>query len=273
MSFAVVFGVIGAGAVAGCLGSLLGLGGGVFLVPFLNAGLGLEFKVAAATGLMTVIATSSAVSAGRAGRNLINLRLGMLLEVSTTIGGLIAAFTVAYLSNRTLALIFAVVTIAIAILMITRLDRRNVLDARVSPGPLGGRFFDEDTGREVVYRVRRLPLGLSASFLAGYVSGTLGIGGGILKVPVLNAWCGVPMRAAAATSALMIGVTAAASAPQYFARGDVNPPIAAAAVIGVLIGSHIGLRFGDRARVKWLKILMAAVLAGVSVLYFIKAFA
>jgi uncharacterized membrane protein YfcA len=273
MSFAVVAGVIGAGAVAGCLGSLLGLGGGVFLVPFLNAGLGLDFKVAAATGLMTVIATSSVVSAGRAGRNLINLRLGMLLEVSTTAGGLIAALTVAYLSNRTLAVIFAVVTIAIAILMLTRLDRRNVLDASQPPGPLGGRFHDEDTGREVVYQVKRLPLGLSASFLAGYVSGTLGIGGGILKVPVLNAWCGVPMRAAAATSALMIGVTAAASAPQYFSRGDVNPPIAAAAVIGVLIGSRLGLRFGGRARVKWLKVLMAAVLAAVSVLYFMKALA
>jgi uncharacterized protein len=244
----------------------------VFLVPFLNAGLGMDFKVAAATGLMTVIATSSVVSAGRAGRGLINLKLGMLLEVATTVGGLIAAFTVVFLSNHALDLIFAVVTTAIAILMLTRLDRRNVLDASLSPGALGARFHDDDTGRDVVYQVRRLPLGMSASFLAGYVSGTLGIGGGILKVPVLNAWCGVPMRAAAATSALMIGVTAAASAPQYFARGDVNPPVAAAAVLGVLAGSRLGFLFGDRARVKWLKLLMAIVLAAVSILYFRKAF-
>jgi uncharacterized protein len=273
MSLMIVAAVIGAGAVAGCLGTLLGIGGGVFLVPFLNAGLGIDFKVAAATGLMTVIATSSVVSAGRAGRNLINLRLGMLLEAATTVGGLIAAFTVAFLSDHTLALIFAIVTIAIALLMLSRLERRNVLDPGADPGQLGGRFHDDDTGREVVYQVKRLPLGMSASFLAGYVSGTLGIGGGILKVPVLNAWCGVPMRAAAATSALMIGVTAAASAPQYFARGDVNPPVAAAAVIGVLIGSRVGFRFGDRTRVKWLKVLMAAVLASVSILYFVKAFA
>jgi hypothetical protein len=213
------------------------------------------------------------VSAGRAGRGLINLRLGMLLEVATTIGGLIAAFTVAYLSNHALALIFAVVTLAIAALMLTRLDRRNVLDASVAPGSLGGRFHDDDTGRDVVYQVKRLPLGMSASFLAGYVSGTLGIGGGILKVPVLNAWCGVPMRAAAATSALMIGVTAAASAPQYFARGDVNPPVAAAAVIGVLLGSQLGFLFGGRTRVKGLKLLMAVVLAAVSILYFRRALA
>jgi uncharacterized membrane protein YfcA len=272
MSLLAIVAVAAAGSVAGALGSLLGIGGGVFLVPFLNAGLGIEFKVAAATGLMTVIATSSVVSAGRAGRNLINLRLGMLLEVATTIGGLIAAITVARLSNHALNLIFAVVTTAIAILMLTRLDRRNVMDATASPGPLGGRFRDDDTGREVVYQVKRLPLGMSASFLAGYVSGTLGIGGGILKVPVLNAWCGVPMRAAAATSALMIGVTAAASAPQYFARGEVNAPVAAAAVIGVLLGSRAGFRFGGRARVRWLKVLMALVLAAVSVLYFKKAF-
>jgi len=92
-------------------------------------------------------------------------------------------------------------------------------------------------------------------------------------VPVLNAWCGVPMRAAAATSALMIGVTAAASAPMYFARGQVNPPVAAAAVIGVLAGSRLGFAFGSRARVKWLKVLMAVVLGAVSLLYFRKAFA
>ena len=265
--------VAAAGGVAGALGSLLGIGGGVFLVPFLNLALGIDFKVAAATGLMTVIATSSVVSAGRAGRHLINLRLGMLLEVATTVGGLIAAFTVAFLSDLALNLIFAVVTTAIAILMLTRLDRRNVLHHSASPGTLGGRFHDDDTGQEVVYQVKRLPLGMAASFLAGYVSGTLGIGGGILKVPVLNAWCGVPMRAAAATSALMIGVTAAASAPQYFARGNVNPPIAAAAVIGVLAGSRLGFRYGGRAPVKWLKLLMAVVLVAVSLLYFRKAFA
>src|SRR5690349_2238120 len=151
MSLLAIIAVAAAGSVAGALGSVLGIGGGVFLVPFLNAGLHIPFKVAAATGLMTVIATSSVVSAGRAGRGLMNLRLGMLLEVATTVGGLIAAFTVAFLSDHALSVIFAVVTTAIAILMLTRLDRRNVLDASLSPGTLGGRFHDDDTGREVVY--------------------------------------------------------------------------------------------------------------------------
>lgn len=267
----VIAAVVAGGAIAGGLGSLLGIGGGVFLVPFLNVGLGLDFRVAAAVGLMTVIATSSAVSAGTAGRNLINLRLGMFLEVASAAGGLIAGITVERLSTETLSLMFAIVTAAIAVLMVSRLDKRNVLEASADPGPFGGRFHDEESGRVIAYRVKRLPVAMFASLLAGAVSGTLGIGGGILKVPILNAWCGVPLRAAAATSALMIGVTAAASAPQYFARGDINPPVAAAAVLGVLLGSRAGLLAGGRARVKWLKLLMALVLAAVSILYFTRS--
>jgi len=272
MSFVLVAGVIVAGAVAGSLGSLLGIGGGVFLVPFLNAVLGLDFEVARAVSLMTVIATSSAVSAGSAGKNTINLRLGMVLEVASTLGGLLAGLTVERLTEGSLSLIFALVTAVIAVLMVTRLEKRNVLSADTDTGLLGGRFYEAESGREVAYRVKRLPLGLFASFLAGAVSGTLGIGGGILKVPILNAWCGVPLRAAAATSALMIGVTAAASVPLFYARGQVDPLYAAAAVLGVLAGSRAGFWFGGRARAKWLKLLMAIVLAAVSVLYFRKAF-
>ena len=202
---------------------------------------------------------------------MINLRLGMLLEVASTVGGLAAGVTVERLSDGTLSIMFACVTAVIAVLMLTRLEKRNVLEADVDPGPLGGRYYEEESGREIVYRVKRLPVGMFASLLAGAVSGTLGIGGGILKVPVLNAWCGVPLRASAATSALMIGVTAAASVPIFYARGEVNPPLAAAAVIGVLIGSRAGLWFGGRARAKWLKLLMAFVLAAVSLLYFKRA--
>ena len=270
MTLTLVAAIIAAGAVAGCLGSLLGIGGAVFLVPFLHAGLGLDFGVARAVSLMTVIATSSVVSAASAGRNTINLRLGMLLEVASAIGGFLAGITVAHLSDRTLSLLFACVTAAIAVLMVTRLEKRNVLDATADIGALGGRFRDDDTGREVSYRVKRLPLGMFASLLAGAVSGTLGIGGGILKVPILNAWCGVPLRAAAATSALMIGVTAVSSVPLFYARGEVNAPVAAAAVLGVLAGSRAGFWVGGRARVKWLKLLMAAVLIAVSLMYFRK---
>jgi uncharacterized membrane protein YfcA len=269
---AVVAIVMGAGAVAGSLGALLGLGGGVFLVPFLNVALGLDFKTAAAISLLTVIATSSAVSAGTVGLNLINLRLGMVLEVASAAGSVAAAITVTRISDVALERGFAIVAALIAVLMLTRLEHRNVpLDTGADRGRLGGQFFEEESGREVAYRVRRLPLALGISFVAGNVSAAFGIGGGILKVPVLTAWCGVPMRAAAATSSLMIGVTAVASVPIQYAHGYVNPPLAAAAVLGVLIGSRAGLWFGGRARAKWLKLLMALVLALVSVFYFRKS--
>jgi uncharacterized membrane protein YfcA len=155
--------------------------------------------------------------------------------------------------------------------MLWRLERRNViLDATVDAGRFGGRFYEEESGREVVYRTRRLSTGLAVSAVAGFVSGSLGIGGGILQVPALNAWCGVPLRVAASTSAVMIGVTAVSSAPLYYARGDVSPPLAAAAVLGVLVGSRAGFWFGGRARAKWLKLLMAGVLAFVSITYLVE---
>ncbi len=270
-SFLVIAIVMAAGIAAGSLGALLGIGGGVFLVPFLNVVMGLPFKVAAAISLVTVIATSSAVSAGTIGRNLINVRLGMLLEVASAAGGQVAGLTLSSLPDRVIFGAFAAFTAAIAVIMVGRSSRRNVLEANVNPGILGGRFYDEDSSREVVYRVKRLHIGMIAAFVAGCVSGSFGIGGGVLKVPVLNAFCGVPMRAAAATSALMIGVTAVATVPLHYANGYIRPPLAAAAVLGVLAGSRIGFWFGERARARWLKLLMAAVLAAVSMMYFVKA--
>ena len=264
--------VIAVGTLAGGLGALLGVGGGVFLVPFLNTALGLPFNVASGVGLMSVIATSSVVSAVTAGRRPVNLRLGMVLQIASSAGGLGGGVLVAHLPHRALYTMFAAVTAAISAIMITRLGRRNViLDPAIDPGAFGGRFFDEESKQDVVYRTRNLPLAVAVSLVAGSVSGLLGIGGGILQVPALNAWCGVPLRVAAATSAVMIGITAVASAPIYYARGDIVPPLAAAAVIGVLIGSHFGFWFADRARAKWMKLLLAAVLAAVSLIYVLKA--
>jgi uncharacterized membrane protein YfcA len=221
---------------------------------------------------MTVIATSSVVSSGSAGRRPVNLRLGMVLQIASSAGGLLGGVYVARLPPHALYIMFAAVTSAIAAITVSRLDRRNViLDHAADPGPFGGRFFEEESGQEVVYRTRNLPVALAVSLVGGSISGLLGIGGGILQVPALNAWCGVPLRAAAATSAVMIGVTAVASAPIYYARGNVVPPLAAAAVVGVLIGSRLGFRFGDRARAKWLKLLMAGVLIAVSMTYVVKA--
>ena len=260
-----------AGAVSGGFGALLGIGGGVFLVPFLNLGLNFPFTVAAAISLTTVIATSSSVSAGRTGKQLINIRLGMLLEVATAGGSLLGGVTAQMLAQSTVQKVFGMVTAFVAVIMLTRLQRRNViLDPTIDPGVLGGRYYEEESGCPVAYRVKRLPVALVASFIAGNVSSLLGIGGGVIKVPVLNAWCGVPLRAAAATSAFMIGVTATAGAVIYYGTGQLVPALAAAAVLGVQLGSWGGMRFGQRASAKWLKLLMAAVLLIVSAVMFLR---
>ena len=260
-----------AGAIAGSLGALLGLGGGVFLVPFLNLVLHFPFTAAAAISLTTVIATSSTVSAGRAGKQLINMKLGMLLEVATAAGSLLGGVTAQFVSQSALQRLFAIVAVIVALIMLSRLRHRNViLDPAADPGVLGGRFHEDESGGTVIYRVKRLPLAIAASFVAGNVSSLLGIGGGIIKVPVLNAWCGVPLRAAAATSAFMIGVTATAGAIIYYGHGELQPVLAAAAVLGVQLGSWGGLKFGAAASAKWLKILMAAVLFIVSAMMVIR---
>jgi uncharacterized membrane protein YfcA len=212
------------------------------------------------------------VSAGRAGQHLINMRFGMLLEVATAAGSLFGGVTAQFLAQSTLQRLFGGVAIVVAAIMVTRLKRRNVIvDPSTDPGVLGGRYYEEESGCIVTYRIRRLPVAIVASFLAGNVSSLLGIGGGIIKVPVLNAWCGMPMRAAAATSAFMIGVTATAGAVIYYGRGEISPVLAASAVLGVQLGSWGGMKFGERTSVLWLKMLMAGVLAVVSGLMFVRA--
>ena len=259
------------GVLAGTMGSMLGLGGGVFLVPFLVLAAGMPIKAAVGISLITVIATSSTVSAHSAGRELINLRFGMVLEVATAAGGLAGGLTAHYLSEQSLELLFAAMAIVVAGVMLTRIDRRNVIpDPAADPGRLGGRFYDADTRQTVAYRIKRLPLALSASFVAGNISSLLGVGGGIIKVPVLNALCGMPMRAAAATSAFMIGVTATAGAVIYYGQGHVAPTLAAAAVLGVLAGSRIGLRLAMRLKTRWLKVLMSGILLAVAALMLVR---
>jgi uncharacterized membrane protein YfcA len=260
-----------AGTIAGGLGGLLGLGGGVFLVPLLNLVLGFPLRSAAAISLSTVIATSSSVTAGRAGKQLINLRFGMVLEVATVAGSLMGGLTAQAFSESTLRRLFGVAALLVAIVMLGRLNRRNVmLDPAANPGRLGGRFYEEESGTAVTYRIKRLPVALIASFIAGNVSSLLGVGGGIIKVPALNTWCGMPMRAAAATSAFMIGVTATGGAVIYYGRGDLAPIAAAPAVLGVQLGSWLGLRLAYRASARWLKLLMSAILLVVAVVMFLR---
>jgi uncharacterized membrane protein YfcA len=248
------------GAATGLIGALLGLGGGVFLVPLLALTFGVPIRTAIAASLISVIATASASSTINLERGLVNMRLGMALEVATTLGGLAGGLIAVTLTQRQLFLAFGATLAVMGLVMAHRSGRRNVIadDASVEPGRLGGRL--QENGRAYVYRVRRLPLAMAASLVAGAISGLLGVGGGIIKVPVLNAFCGIPIRVAAATSAFMIGVTGAASAFIYFGRGDVALHLTAAVAIGALPGSLLGARLSHRVEARSLKLIMAVVL-------------
>jgi uncharacterized membrane protein YfcA len=250
-----------AGVITGLIGAVLGTGGGVFLVPILVVGLGLPVHHAVATSIVTVIATSSAAASTNVERGTANMRLGMTLEIATAVGAIVGGLTAALLAPRALEGVFAVVLLPTAFLM----GRRGKAEANgngselaVEPGLLGGRYTE--AGREVVYRVRRLWAGLGISFVAGNLSGLLGIGGGVFKVPALHLLCGVPIRAAAATSNFMIGVTAAASAFLYYGRGDVRAGATAAAVLGVLAGSAAGSAVSPRIDGRLVRKLFAVLL-------------
>jgi len=259
--------IFGSGVAAGGVGALLGIGGGVFFVPLLHLALGFPLRTAAAISLTSVIATSSAVSARRAGQHLINLRLGMLLEVATVAGSLLGGLTAYLFTETALQRLFALVMVVGAAAVLARVNRRNViLDQTVDPGRLGGRYYEDESAGTVVYRVKRLPVAIVASFLAGNVSSLLGIGGGVFKVPALNALCGVPLRVAAATSAFMIGVTATSGAIIYYGRGDLPVLAAAPAVLGVQLGSWAGLKLTDRLPAKALKVMLVVVMTAVAVL-------
>jgi hypothetical protein len=254
--------LVALGAATGLVGSLLGLGGGVFLVPLLTLALHVPIRAAIAASLISVIATASASSTVNLERGLVNMRLGMTLEAATTIGGLGGGLAAALLTPQQLFLLFGGTLAAMGLVMAVRSGKRNVIaDLDVDPGVLGGRL--QEGGTLYVYRVKRLGLGLGFSLLAGAISGLLGIGGGIIKVPVLNAFCGIPIRVAAATSAFMIGVTAAASVFIYYNRGDLVLPLTSAVAVGALPASLLGARLSHRVDARWLKVIMAVVLLSV----------
>ena len=248
------------GFVAGVMGAMLGLGGGVFLVPFLALIIGVPMHQAIATSIIAVIATSSAGAALNVERQTVNIRLGMLLETATVTGAIIGGLTASMLSGATLARIFSGLLVLVASVMTWRSVRKAGIDTISLDGSIPAEYFDESTRTTVSYTVKRIPAAMAVSVIAGNVSGLLGIGGGIFKVPAMHLVCGIPMKAATTTSNFMIGVTAAASAFIYFSEGHVNPMVATPAVLGVLAGSFAGSWLGRRVNTKFLTLIFIVVL-------------
>ncbi|MDB4895499.1 MAG: hypothetical protein JWN15_1761 [Firmicutes bacterium] len=252
------------GLFSGLFGAMIGSGGGVFLIPLLTLLLGLPIRAAIGASIIAVIATSTASAIAYVGDELTNIRLGMTLELSTTVGAVLGGVTAAYLGKNLLAGLFALSMAPTVISLWRRKEDAPVpagAQADGPPGPLDASFYDPRLGHAVEYRVKRLPVGMVVAFLAGNISGLLGIGGGAIKVPAMTLGMGVPIKAAAATSNFMIGVTAVASAYIYYSRGDINPLIAVPTAIGVTIGALAGSRIGPRLRSKQLARMFAGVMA------------
>ncbi len=249
------------GLVGGAFGSMVGLGGGVFIIPMLVIFLRVPVHTAIAASLLGVIATSTTAAVAYLRQDLTNVRLGMTLETMTVFGALAGGFVGAALSRSTLSAIFGGVMICVAAYMAVRQRavRSPMLDTSET-GLLGDSYYDQAAGQTVTYRVRGLPAGLVSSAFAGLVSGLLGIGGGFLKVPIMVVAMAVPVRAAVATSSFMIGVTACASAAVYFAKGLVDPVVAVPVVLGVVAGASVGSRLSMRIRSSALTVVLAVVL-------------
>ena len=247
-------------AAVGAVGGMLGVGGGVLLIPLLTGVCGVPIKQAIGASLVSVIATSSAAGTVYVGRGLAHTKLGMVLEIATTCGAIAGGLLGTSLDPRWLEGLFA------ALLGLTALGMRGLrTDERAAPtGTLDTRFRDPATGAWVDYGVRHLPAGMGASFVAGGMSGLLGVGGGVIKVPIMAVVMRVPLPAAVATSNLMIGVTAATSAIIYFARGLVTPHVAVPTALGVLLGASVQPRLTRKvrsARVKHLFLLLLGIFA------------
>ncbi len=253
---------------AGFLGSLVGLGGGVVIVPVLTLVFHLDIRVAIGASIIAVIATSSGAAAAYVKERMTNLRAGMFLEIATTTGAVVGALVTGMLPARALFVLFAVLLGYSAFAMYG-----NRHQARLSPRPdriadyfrLHGSYYDEQEGREVTYRVSRTWLGLAMMYVAGMVSALLGIGSGALKVPAMDLAMGLPMKVSSATSNFMIGVTAAASAGVYFVRGQIDPVVAAPVALGVVVGALAGSRLLGRMEAKSVRVLFIVVLAVIAI--------
>jgi uncharacterized membrane protein YfcA len=257
----VVLGLIGGGVAAGLFGSLLGLGGGILIVPLLTLGFGLPLLTAVGVSLVCVIVTSGAAAGVYLERRVANLRLGMTLELFTAIGAMAGGLVAFLVPARFLELLFAGLLAYVALTMARR--REPEKEPEVEPGDPGPAIIDDSTAARLSgpgYRVRRIPLGVVGSVFGGVVSALLGIGGGLVKVPVMHVVMGVPLRVATATSNLMIGITASASAIIYLLRGGIDPYVAGPTAIGVFLGATLGSRTAHRIDIRILRGLFVAIL-------------
>lgn len=233
---------------AGGLGSILGLGGGIIIIPVLSLGFGINIRYAIAASIISVIATSSGAAATYVRDHLTNIRVAIFLEVATAVGAICGAILSAYIEANWLFILFGLVLFHSAYSMYLKQKRSHRPTEPHENHPLAaklnlqGRYFDVAAKKQIDYNVAAVPAGFALMWVAGLLSGLLGIGSGILKVLAMDTLMKMPIKVSSATSNFMIGVTAAASAGAYFVRGDVIPELAAPIALGILVGARIGTK-------------------------------
>ena len=252
--------------VAGFLGALTGLGGGVVVVPALTLALGIDMKYAIGASLVSVIATSSGAAAAYVKEGFSNIRIGMFLEIATTLGAIAGAFLAGKIGTHALAVIFGLVLIQAAY---QSLFKAQSGDSPVASDALGKRLrlggsYPVD-GRPQQYGARNVRTGFGIMFGAGAISGLLGIGSGAVKVIAMDSAMRIPFKVSTTTSNFMIGVTAAASAGVYLSRGYIDPRVAMPVMLGVLGGALLGTRVLVRARVSTLRIVFGVVILALAI--------
>jgi hypothetical protein len=254
---------------AGALGSLLGLGGGIIVIPALTLLFHIDIRYAIGASIVAVIATSSGAAATFVRDGLANLRVAMVLELATTAGALTGAYLAGLLNTRWLYVIFGIVMGYSAIVMY-RKRHNGDHEPTTKHAPwadylrLHSSYFDKALGEQVVYRVVSTRIGLAFMYLAGAISGLLGIGSGSLKVPAMDLAMRMPIKVSTATSNFMIGVTAAASAGVYFMRGDIDPFIAGPVAIGVLLGAMMGAALLPKLQSSTVRLVFVLVILWIS---------
>ncbi len=264
--------LLAAACLAGFFGALLGVGGGVFIVPVMVLMFHLPVKVAVAASIVSVIATSNAGGSSYVDQRITNLKLAMSLEIATTIGALTGSVLAIYLQQWLMLIIFSFMLAYMSYAAFTtrNLDDQKIASqefAKAKPDRLSrylqlhGSYHDLAANRDVQYVVNGSAIGAAVSYLAGLTSGMLGVGGGVLKVSAMNRYMNVPMKVAVGTSKLMIGVTAAVSSILFFLAGLIHFPVVAPVALGTTIGATVGTTVMNRLHSSSLKWIFTALMA------------
>lgn len=269
MTLGADLGIFAVSLLAGVIGALAGVGGGILVIPALTILFGVDIRLAIGASIVSVIATSSGAAAAYVKDRITDMRVGMFLELATTTGAVAGALLAAVVAPAFLYVLLGIVLLFSALQQVLRLGEELPAVMHVSPAAerlrLVGSYPDPQLGREVRYAAQRVPLGFVMMAGAGLVSGLLGIGSGALKVLAMDGAMRLPMKVSSATSNFMIGVTAAASAGIYLGRGDVDPTIAVPVALGVLAGATIGARILPKLSNRSVRLVFLPVLVVVGI--------